>query len=69
MRLGIRTYTYRCKGNKQLCRLRCRLSCEGTVSVDKHSKRLHDPNIPWEASQVLAAQNYMLFQFKWHHLV
>jgi len=25
-----------------------------TVSVDKYSTRLHDPNIPWEVWQILA---------------
>jgi len=40
---------------------------EGTGSVDKHSTRLHDPSIPWEASQFLAAQNFMSFQFKRYH--
>jgi len=47
--------------------LQMQVVSEGKVSVDKHSTRLHDLNIPWEASQVLAAQNLMSFQFIRYH--
>jgi len=64
MELGI-SYLYLPLYWKQtVVSLQMQIVCEGTVSVGKHSTRLDDPNIPWEASQILAAQNSMLFQFK-----
>ena len=36
-------------------------ACEWTVSVDKHSTGINNPNISWKASQVLAEHNVFVF--------